>query len=404
MKVSSLPLQPMLARRPHSALSAALIRPLDFGLVSIFGFRSSAIGCHRTPSHRRAKGIALVIVMISIFVLSMLAGAFAYSMKVETKLARNANSESELEWMGRSAVECARWELAQYLITSPPLPYDSLDQPWAGGSSLAGISNSPLMDFKHEIDTQDGSATWTIIDLERKANINVANEPVLQQALMAMGVDAGQMTPIVNSILDWIDPDDRPRIQGAESEFYQSLNPPYFAKNGPIDDISELLLIKGAAEVYAGVPPEERGPALFNPNANRFGPAAGAMPPSPIGLTNLFTPLSYGRININTASAEVLQILPGMTPEIAQGIISARSGEDDGSGLMGPYRNIGEVRRVPELPLPMIGVIQQFCDVRSKTFEVHVDAQVHGYHRHFTAIIGRNNPRDVQTLSFYWSD
>ena len=42
-------------------------------------------------------GIALVIVMISIFVLTMLAGGFAYSMKVETKLARNAYSEAELE-------------------------------------------------------------------------------------------------------------------------------------------------------------------------------------------------------------------------------------------------------------------------------------------------------------------
>jgi general secretion pathway protein K len=342
--------------------------------------------------------------MISIFVLSMLAGGFAYSMKIETKLARNANSESELEWLGRSAVECARWELAQYLMTSPPVLYDSLEQPWAGGSSIAGISNSPLMDFKHEIQTKDGTATWTIVDLERKVNINTANESVLQQALMVMGVDAGQMTPTINAILDWIDPDDHTRVQGAESEFYQALNPPYYAKNGPIDDLSELLLIKGAADLYAGVPPEERGPPPFNPHASRFGAGAPPMQGLAVGLTNIFTPLSDGRINLNTASAEVLQILPGMTPEIAQGIVSARSGEDDGSGLMGPYRNVGDVRRVPEVPLPMLGVIQQFCDVRSRTFEVHVDAQVNGYHRHFNAIIGRNNPRDVQVLSFYWTD
>ena len=38
------------------------------------------------------------------------------------------------------------------------------------------------------------------------------------------------------------------------------------------------------------------------------------------------------------------------------------------------------------------------------TFEVHVDAQVAGYHRHFVGIIGRNNPRDVQILSFYWTN
>jgi general secretion pathway protein K len=342
--------------------------------------------------------------MISIFVLAMLAGAFAYSMKVETKLARNANSESELEWLGRSAVECARWELAQYLSQSPPLLYDSLEQPWAGGSSIVGISNSPLMDFKHEIENKNGSATWTIIDLERKANINTANEAVLQQALMAMGVDAGQMTPVVNCVLDWIDPDDNSRVQGAESEFYQSLPKPYNAKNGPIDDLSELLLIKGAADFYAGVPPEVSGPAPFNPHASRFGAAAATMPSLAVGLTNMFTALSGGRINVNTASAEVLQIIPGVTPEIAQGIVSARNGEDDGSGLMGPYRTLNDLRRVPEVPLPMLAVMSQFCDVRSQTFEVHVDARVGDYHRHFTAIIGRRPPRDIQILSFYWTD
>ena len=42
---------------------------------------------------------------------------------------------------------------------------------------------------------------------------------------------------------------------GAESDYYQSLDPPYYAKNGPIDELSELLLIKGirdAPELYWG--------------------------------------------------------------------------------------------------------------------------------------------------------
>jgi hypothetical protein len=29
---------------------------------------------------------------------------------------------------------------------------------------------------------------------------------------------------------------------------------------------------------------------------------------------------------------------------------------------------------------------------------------MNGYSRYFTAILGRNNARDVQMLSFYWSD
>ena len=54
--------------------------------------------------------------------------------------------------------------------------------------------------------------------------------------------------------------------------------------------------------------------------------------------------------------------------------------------------------------MEMARAIGQFGDVRSRTFQVNVTATVSGYTRHFTAILGRNNPRDVQILSFYWSD
>jgi hypothetical protein len=33
---------------------------------------------------------------------------------------------------------------------------------------------------------------------------------------------------------------------------------------------------------------------------------------------------------------------------------------------------------------------------------VEIKAEVGGYTRTFEAILGRNNPRDVQVLTFYW--
>src|ERR1039457_4660251 len=101
--------------------------------VSRFTHHASRITSHAplapscNPGNPSERAIALVIVMISIFVLTMLAAGFAYSMKVATKLARNANSEAELEWLGRSGVESARWVLANSV--DPTQPYDSLDQP-----------------------------------------------------------------------------------------------------------------------------------------------------------------------------------------------------------------------------------------------------------------------------------
>jgi general secretion pathway protein K len=264
--------------------------------------------------------------MISIFVLSMLAGGFAYSMKVETKLARNANAEAELEWLGRSGVEYARWVLANSLL-NPMEQHDSLDQPWSTGSGWLGPTNAPIAEVQNPVTLGGGSFTWSIIDLERRFNIN-SPEPVLQQvvpqALTQMGVDAGEATPIVNSILDWIDVDDQPRVEGAETDYYRNLSPPYTAKNGPLDDISELLLVKGVTpEIYYGIAATNYQPSFFDHQRTRFGQPA-AMAGSTLGFKDLFTPLSDGKINLNTATNEVLQLIPGVDAQMAEAIVAGR--------------------------------------------------------------------------------
>lgn len=350
------------------------------------------------------RGIALIVVLISIVVLSVLAAGFAYSMKVETRLARNASYDTELEWMGRSGVEVARWVLGQQLLISAE-PYDALNQKWAGGPGGLATSNSPLADFdlSQPIELGDGTVVITkITDLERKININLADDRILQQALISMGVDAAETPTVVNSILDWIDPDETTRVGGAESDYYQGFTPPYVAKNGPIDDITELLLIKGVT------PELFWGPACTNHSAAAFqikgGWARGNQGPLvyPFGLVDVFTTISSGRINVNTASPSVLQSIPMIDQNMAAEIIRMRAGPDgvDGTEDDTPLRNAGElVNVIPSMQI--VGQLQRYCDVRSRTFEVRVDAEISGHTRHFVAILGRNSPRDIQILSFY---
>ena len=355
---------------------------------------------------KQTSGIALVIVMISVAVLAILAGGFAYSMKVETRLARNANNESELEWLGRSGVEYARWILSEQSRIGAE-PYDALNQVWAGGPGGIGTTNSALLGVQKEVKLGNGSFTWKILDLDRKANINTASEVVLQQALMLMGASPGDSTPIVSSILDWIDVDDNTHMQGAEKAFYQTFH--YSPKNGPIGDLSELLLVNAVTpEIYWGITATNHPPAAFQVRQGRLSPMAQMAqaqaqgPAFTSGFVDLFTPISGGKININTASADVLQLIPGLDRTMADAIVSGRQGDDDGSGLVGPYRNVQEVRRIPEVNLGTGGMLAQYCDVRSRAFEVQVDARIGNYTRQFVAILGRNNPRDVQILSFYW--
>src|ERR1043165_6398923 len=88
-----------------------------------------------TSQRRTDRGIAMIIVMMVILVLSVLAGGFAYSMKVETRLARNTAWESDMEWLGRSGVELGKYCLAMHIASPPPeSSYSGLNQVWAGGT------------------------------------------------------------------------------------------------------------------------------------------------------------------------------------------------------------------------------------------------------------------------------
>lgn len=57
----------------------------------------------------------------------------------------------------------------------------------------------------------------------------------------------GMTEDVAEAILDWIDEDDEPRPFGAESDYYQALPTPYASKNGPLNSVEELLLVRGVS-------------------------------------------------------------------------------------------------------------------------------------------------------------
>jgi len=357
-----------------------------------------------TSVHSNSGGMALIMAMIAIFVMSALVAGFALSMKVEARLAHNADSEQQLLWLGRSGMELARYVLSQQL-TIPNEPYDSLNQKWAGGSGSLAESNSVLSSISLDnYPVGDGTVSIKIIDLERKVNINTAinpaNSQMIQQALTLMGVDASDISVVSDSIKDWIDSDDLPLAAGAESDYYQGLPVPYYAKNAPIDDLSELLLVKGVTpEMYWGSNATNHTPSVFQHKLG-FGTAPGQAPDYPFGLVNIFTPISSGQINVNTADVNVLQMIPGVDQSMAESIIKQRAGPDgvDGTEDDTPFRNAAAA-------LQGVGINNSQSaqlSVRSLTFEVHVTAQIGDYKREYIAILYRKSGTDIQVLSFYW--
>ncbi|MCL4180989.1 MAG: general secretion pathway protein GspK [Verrucomicrobia bacterium] len=347
------------------------------------------------PKRGQQAGIALVIVMLVIVVLTILAAGFAVAMKVEIKLARNAQSESEMFLLAWSGVELARYVIGQQANIPGESGFHALNQKWAGGP---GGTNDLLADISLEnVQLGRGRFTVRIADAERKLNLNSTRSEVLEQALRKLGVDALDVPMIIHSIEDWRDPDQNTQLNGAESDYYLSLDPPYVAKDGPIDDISELLLVRGVTdELYWGWGDERAASKGFPRmvSSDRSG-----------GLVDLFT-TSPGvlRVNINTASAAVLRLLPGIDDHLAESIVEERAGSDlaDGTEDDNPFHSLGELINVRGI-LPLdISTLQRFCGVQSRFFDVEVEVEVDQYTRLFQAQLDARSPRNITILRANW--
>lgn len=339
------------------------------------------------------------MVMLVVVALAVIAGGFAYSVRVETTLARNAGDDQEFEWLAHSGVEFARYVLSQQAAIREQ-PYDALNQFWAGrrfetNDVFEGLS-------LNDVPLGRGGFTVEIIDLDRRFNINMANEEVLMRAAEMIGIDLADAGVISHSILDWIDADTDPRLNGVETDYYQGLDPPYRCKDGPLDELGELLLVNGITEdMFFGSPAD-----LLNQEGmtrlERFRLRQLDLPIYTNAFVNLFTTLGTGRINVNTVSADVLQLV-GFDEVQAQEIVAYRTGYDGVEGTEDdtPYTSPGQLAGALGVPGNANGA-QGIFAVRSVAFEVAVTCVIGDRSRLRMARIARRNADDVRVLYSYW--
>lgn len=99
---------------------------------------------------------------------------------------------------------------------------------------------------------------------------------------------------------DWIDRDDAKRMNGAEKDYYEKLTPPYEPRNGRIETVKELSLIKGMDKVFKD-----------------------------LDMETAFT--IYGDItgiNPNLAGHEALSQIPGLDEESIKQILTRRRAKE----------------------------------------------------------------------------
>ena len=246
-------------------------------------------------------GVALVIVIWIIVVLIAIVGEFSYSMRTEINIARNFKEEEEAYQLALAGIEQAKLELLS--AKNNEVVYLNEEN-----ILVFGVDSEDKEKLERKGDMGNGAFEYVITDEDGKLNINTEPLERLKYVFLETGIDITEVDTIVDSIIDWRDTDDLHMLNGAEEDYYHSLDRPYSCKDGPLDSLEELLLVKGMKKEYlsGSVKQEEdaEGEKAYE------------------GVEKYFTVYSSGGVNINTASRAVLEAFFGL--DVANNIMTQR--------------------------------------------------------------------------------
>lgn len=244
-------------------------------------------------------GFALVTVLLVVAILTAIVTDFIYSAYVASSRAGALRDSARAGLLAADGVALARAGLEELLRKDPNIVIDETGL----------VFSKPL---------EDGlGIAVRAVDEKSRASLRIAYpmtgaldqkaHGILERLLREQRDGEG----LTDALADWIDNDGSPRPRGAEEHFYKGLERPYAPRNGFLESVEELMLIKGfTPEVFRAV-----GPYV--------------------------TPYSQdGLVNINTAPRPVLAALSEeMTGELADEMIRYRKNT--------PFTDRSQVMKVP---------------------------------------------------------
>ena len=306
------------------------------------------------------RGVALILALLVMTLLVALVLSLDAEARRELREAAAFRDGLKATTLAKSGLQAARAILQQDAQEDAKLgrTFDAATDLWA-----LPISNLQL---------GDGTIAAAIEDERAKLNLNeLANQPdpiakkakveKFKRLFELLQLDAR----LVDGLMDWVDADDEPEPNGAESVFYQSLRPPYRAANTPLTTLAELHLIKGFTSEIV----------------RRLSPYVTVYPLS-----------GDGGVNINTADPLVIQALDArLTPAMALEIMQGR-----------PYRTPQDVDRVASVePIAKALRLTGAYQVTTDHFGARLTATVTETTKTARAVLYRNASTGQTSLLYY---
>jgi general secretion pathway protein K len=222
----------------------------------------------------RRRGAALMLSLWALFLLSAM--VISWALDIDSRLTMSGRANRILE---AEALACSGAEVS--LVSKPGSP-----------ALVGGFGRNQR--YEARITGEGGrlNMSWLV------AGENPVRLEVLRKYLEIKGIDLNERDRMIDTLLDWVDPDNLVRLNGAEDE------PGYKPANKPLTRIAELKKIKGWEEFTS---------------ANDWD--------SELTLSS-----SKGSIDLQWAPRDVILALPGMDEMRVDQFLVLRRGPDEIDG------------------------------------------------------------------------
>ena len=262
-----------------------------------------------------SRGAALMLSLWALFLLSAM--VISWALEIDTRLAIAGKENRVLE---AEAAACSGSEVALHPAIKPDSP-NLVGQVGSRGTYEAHI-------------TGEGgrlNLNWLV------AGEDPTRLGILRRYLEIKGYDLNERDHMIDCLLDWVDPDDLVRLNGAEE------SADYHPANRLLVRLDELKKVKGWDKFTAEPDWDEE-----------------------------LTLNSGGPIDVMWASRDVLLSLPGMTENIVDAFLQVRRGPDgiDGTSDDAQFKSMEEVRSALGLSPEQFQALSNLVSFKDQVFRI----------------------------------
>ncbi|MCG7905903.1 MAG: type II secretion system protein GspK [Candidatus Thiodiazotropha taylori] len=171
----------------------------------------------------RNHGVALILVLWMVALLTIIAASFSTQSKVESRLAGNSKAALQAKLLAESGFSRAVMEL---MVISP-------QQRWNFNGQL------------YPLQTTQGDLEVSIRNASGLLDLNKASSDQLNRLFVLISDDPEERNALVDRLNDWRDADDLRRLHGAEDKDYRAAGYDYATAGKDLSSLEELAYVMG---------------------------------------------------------------------------------------------------------------------------------------------------------------